>query len=390
MSLNRKNWKLSTQINHPEEVSLKEGNRPLIAPVVNSAKFVISEKHSLNEQFIYGRVGNPTLRQLELTLGEIQKKDECIVVSSGIGAITGTILGLLKSGDHMITFRELYKPSRVFIRDILPNYNISSTFLSLNNLSDLEKNIIQDKTRLIYFESPSNPNLQIADIPFLISIARKHNLIIVMDGTFGGLHQHTEFDLDIIIHSLTKFANGHGDVIAGSIAGKKDIVGKIKEMVMYLGAHLDPQATYLIQRGLKTYMLRYERQTETAQKMAEYLQKQPGVTKVYYPGLEIDLNYKTTKSHMKSFGSVISFEIDSKMFSTSEEFCQRLKLIQVAVSLGSTETIICPTLAFFGLDLSEVERKEMGINSHSFRLSIGIEDFDDLKNDLHQAFRVQY
>ena len=170
----RKNWKLSTRLNHPERITPAKDNPPLLAPIYQSVKFVVSEETTYGNQFIYTRLANPSLRQLEMILAELQNKEECIVLSSGIAAITGALLSLLKSGDHIITFRELYKPARIFIRDMLPRFGIEASILKLTQLDELEKAIIPGKTKIIHFESPTNPNLDIADIDRIIKIARKH------------------------------------------------------------------------------------------------------------------------------------------------------------------------------------------------------------------------
>lgn len=387
MSDERKNWDINTRLNHPPEVKIHEGNRPLIQPIYQSAKFTPSEDFPYWDQFIYSRISNPTTRQLELTLAEIQKKEDCIVYGSGIAAITSTLLSLLKSGDHLISFRELYKPARMFIKDYLPSYGITHTFLTLSDLSVLENSIIPGKTKLIHFESPSNPNLDIADIQEIIRIARKHNVLVSMDGTFAGLHQHTQYDIDIMIQSLTKFANGHGDVIAGSVAGKKEIIKRIREVSLYIGASLDPHAAYLIERGLKTYMLRYERQTKTAFEVANFLSTHPKVRMVRYPGLEGHARHDLAKKQMNDMGAVVAFEIAGEVAASADKFCHKLKLIQLAASLGAAESIICPTLTFFGLDLSEEDKKAIGINSHTLRLSVGLESSSDIIADLEEALR---
>lgn len=383
--MKRNEWKTNTKLNHPVRVDLHPGNIPLVAPIYQSAKFSPTEDAPMGDQFIYSRASNPTTRQLELSLAEFQKKDECVVMASGIAGITGTFLALMKSGDHIITFTELYKPARMFIRDMLPKFGISHTLISLKNTSELEKAIIPGKTKMIHFESPTNPNLDIADIEQIIKIARKHNVIVSMDGTFGGLHQHTQFDIDIMIQSLTKFGNGHGDVLAGCVAGKKDLIKSIREMSIYLGATLDPHAAYLIERGLKTYMLRYERQTKNALEVARFLEKHPKVKKVMYPGLESHSQHQLAKKQMEHMGAVVSFEVDPSVCESSEKFCYSLDLIQFTASIGSTESIICPTLAFFGGDLTPEERLQLGISSHSMRLSVGLEDPEDLIQDLSNA-----
>lgn len=385
MGQERATWSINTKLNHPQAVKILEGNKPLIQPIYHSAKFTPSSDHPYWDQFIYGRVANPTTRELELTLAEIQGREECVVVSSGIAALTGTFLALLKQGDHILTFRELYKPARVYIKEVLPRYGISHSILSLARLDELENEILKHKTKLIHFESPSNPNLEIADIQKILTIAHKHNVLVSMDGTFAGLHQHTEFNVDIMIHSLTKFGNGHGDVIAGCMSGKKELMKTIREMSIYLGPTLDPQASYLIERGLKTYMLRYERQTKNAEKIAHFLSQHPKVKTVRYPGLTEHPGHQLAKKQMKDMGATVSFELNSTVSLTADKFCHTMNLIQLAASLGATESIICPTQTFFGLDLSEKDREEMGINPRSLRLSVGLEDVEDLIQDLKQA-----
>jgi methionine-gamma-lyase len=377
-----KNWKINTRLNHPQRVTPAPSNLPLLAPIYQSVKFVVSEELTYGNQFIYSRISNPTLRQLEISLADLQNKEDCVVFGSGIAAISGLLLGLLKSGDHIITFRELYKPGRVFIRDMLPKFGIESTILKLTELDALEKAIIPGKTKLIHFESPTNPNLDIADIEHIIKIARKHNLLVSMDGTFAGIHQHTEFDIDLMIHSLTKYGNGHGDVLAGSLAGSKALIAQIRQMTIMLGATLDPQAANLIERGLKTYMLRYERHAKNAVKVAEFLNSHPKIKKVYFPGLPEHRGHELAKKQMKEMGAVVSFVLDESAGLNADQFAHKLKLIQFAVSLGATESIICPTHLFFGDDLNAEDKADMGIGPYSLRLSVGLEDAEDIIEDL--------
>lgn len=377
----RSQWSLNTKLNHPKRIMPREDNPSTVAPIYQSVKFSVSPDVNYHDQFIYTRISNPTLQQLEILLAEIQKREECIVFGSGIAAITNALLGVLEAGDHMISFRELYKPARVFIKETLPRFGISSTLLKLSEIDRLEQAIIPGKTKLIHFESPSNPNLEIADVQKIIDVARKHKVLVSMDGTFGGLHQHTQFDIDIVIQSLTKYANGHGDVLAGSVSGKASALKRIKHMSIALGATLDPHAAYLIERGLKTYKLRYERQTQNAQIIAKFLATHPKVKRVYYPGLIEHRGHDLAKKQMSDMGAMLAFEIEPSV-GTADEFCHRLNLIQFAVSLGSTETLIASTHFFFGDDLSSEDKKEMGINLHSLRLSVGIEEPEDVILDL--------
>lgn len=382
---NRETWNETTLLNHPRKVPLLQGNDPLVAPIHQSVKFQIAEEFSYHEQFIYSRVSNPTLRQLEETLAEIQKTEACMVLASGIAAISVALLGVLRSGDHVIAFREMYKPARILIRDVLGQYGITSSILNLGDFDQLEKAIVPGKTRLVHFESPSNPNLEIADIEKIVGIAKSHNLLVSMDGTFAGLHQHRERGVDLMIHSLTKFASGHGDVLAGSIAGEKHLIAKIRNLGHLIGASLDPHAAFLVLRGLKTYMLRYDRQTRSAQTIAEFLQSHPLVEQVFYPGLPTHKGFELARKQMTDMGGIVSFILKDSGSIKAKKLCHALKLIQFSISLGSTESVICPTADFFGDDLGPQDRKEIGINDRSLRLSVGLEDPKDLIADIAAA-----
>jgi cystathionine beta-lyase/cystathionine gamma-synthase len=374
------NWDLITKLNHPKFIDLKPGNHPLIQPIYHSAKFTPSSDFSYTDQFLYSRVSNPTTRQLEVLLAETMLKDDCLCFSSGMAALANTFLSLLKAGDHVISFKEIYRPSRSFFREILPHFNISSDLIHLDEMDDLHRFIKPGKTKLIHFESPTNPNLEIADIDKIIKFARINNILVSMDATFGGIHQHLEYDLDILVHSLTKFANGHGDVIAGSVSGKNEIIKKIRDFSIYSGAALDPASAGQILRGLKTYPLRFEHQTRTAQILFEFLSHNSAIKKVFYPQCDL------AKKQMKQMGSVISFELDSKIIRASD-FCHRLKLIKLAPSLGSTESLCAPSKLFFGMDLTEAELLKMGLNDYTIRLSVGLEHWQDLISDLENAFK---
>lgn len=383
MSVDRSKLHETTKTTHLPEVSIPQGNRPILPPIYQTAKFSLAEGIPSSAQFIYTRVSNPTLRELELSLSELQHTEDCIVVGSGMAAITGTIMGLLKTGDHLISFRETYRPARIFFRQLIGRFGMSATVLSLSDLSKVEA-AITPKTKILYFETPTNPHLDIADVRKIVAIAKKHNLITVMDATFGGPHQHRDLGVDVFVQSLTKYVNGHGDVIAGSIAGKKSIVSEIRQMTINLGATLDPHAAWLIQRGLKTFHLRYERAAATAMSVAQYLEKHPKIRKVYYPGLPSHPGHELAKSQMSSMGGIVSFEIDPSA-GTAFDFVHKVNLLQYTASVGSAESLICPTATFFGDDLSEAEAREMGHNSQSLRISVGLEHADDLIADLAQA-----
>ena len=373
----------STRLTHSPDVPLPEGNWPILSPIFQTAKFRLGDEVPLSSQYAYTRVSNPTLRELELSLAELQKTEDCIVVASGMAAITGAILGLMKSGDHLITFLETYRPARIFTRKTLDRFGMKTSVLSLSDLTNLES-LITPKTRIIYFESPTNPHLEIADIRKIISVAKKNNILVLMDATFGGPHQHTDLGVDVLIQSLTKYANGHGDVIAGAISGNKSVIHEIRQTTINLGATLDPHAAFLIHRGLKTYFLRYERAATSAMVVAEFLEKHPQVKKVIYPGLRSHPGHELAQSQMSSMGGILALEVNPKA-GTALEICHRLKLIQFTASVGSGETLICPTALFFGDDLSPEELSQMGLNPYTLRISVGLEHPEDLISDLRAA-----
>ncbi len=371
---------MSTLLNHPPRVNLKEGNNPIIAPIYQTAKFVMTQEMPYSDQFIYTRVSNPTLTQLEMTLSLLQGEEESVVFASGLAAITNSMLGLLKNGDHLLFFREIYRPARVFFNQTIKDFGIDSTMIPLGDFDLLEKSVRPGKTKLLYFESPTNPNVEIADITKLREFCDKHKILLVMDNTLAGPHQHHGFGIDLFIHSLTKFVNGHGDVIAGAAIGKSSLIKKIRPMAITLGATLDPHAAYLVQRGLRTYELRYSRQTQTAAELAAWFKTHKFVKKVYYPEGEL------AQKQMKDMGAIVSLELDPACGMTAQEFSHRLKLMQFAVSLGSSETLINPTLIFLGDDLSQKDREEMGINPYSLRISVGLENVQDIKADFDSGF----
>ncbi len=370
---------LSTFLNHPPRFTPASNNQPIIAPIYQTAKFVMHDTAPYGEQFLYTRVSNPTLTELEMTLAKMQGVDEGIVFGSGMAAITHTILGLVKTGDHILYFREIYRPTRVFFSQTCSRFGIESTMSPMGDFDQLEKNVRPGKSKILYFESPSNPNLMVAEIKKLRDFADKHKLLLVMDNTLAGPHQHKATGVDLFIHSLTKFANGHGDVVAGAVLGRTELIKKIKPMAITLGATLDPHAAFLIQRGLRTYLLRYEKQTQNAQALATYLRSEKKVKKVYYPDSEL------ARSQMKDLGAIVSVELDPAFGMTAQKFSHKVKLIQIAASLGSTETLINPTEIFFADDLSKKDREEMGLNQYSLRISVGLEDIEDIIRDFQNT-----
>jgi len=380
-----------TRVNHPPSVKVPEDNRPLVAPIYQSVKFTFddveeSQRHSRKERegFVYSRVENPTLRQLELTLAELQQREACLVTASGVSAVLLPLLALCKQGDHIICFAEMYQPTRYTVRRLLGRYGVRHTMLSIEDTEGIERTLAATPTRLVVFETPSNPMLKIADIERITSAAREHGALTVLDNTFAGFHNHGQFDIDIFVHSLTKYASGHGDVMGGAVIASKQLIDAMRPDFIVTGATLDPHAAFLIQRGLKTYVLRYERQCANAQRIAEFLAARKDVQAVHFPWLPTHPQHALARKQMHDSGSIVTFELAGDR-ERARRFANALELFAISASLGSTESLVQPGELMRPRDLNETERAWAGVTDTTIRLSVGIEDADDLIEDLTQA-----
>lgn len=388
---------LSTRVNHPPRLKLKDWNLPSAQPIFQAAKFTVDSlegwidrcheaRESGEELFLYSRISNPTIRELEMLLAEIQDREDALVVGSGMAAISATLIALLSPGDEVILFKESYQPSRTVVRSLLARFGVKHQILSITESASIEAALSHSlephQKRILFFESPTNPICRIADIEMLCSLAKKHNALTLLDNTFAGIHQHGDTPVDLMVHSLTKYAAGHGDVTAGAILGPRSLLSKIRETGILLGATLDPHAAFLIQRGLKTYGLRYSAQCRGALEVAQFLERHPGIEKVFYPGLESDSGFALAKKQMKETGAVLSLQLRSL---SAEQFISRLQLFAFTVSLGATESLATPVLPLYGSDLSESEKAACALTPRTVRLSIGLEDPKDLIADLSQA-----
>jgi len=384
--------KRPTRLNHPPTVDVPADNRPLVAPIYQSVKFTFDtieeqQRKSRGERdgYSYSRVSNPTLRQLELTLAELQQRESCLVTASGIAAVHLALLALCKQGDHVIFFAEMYQPTRHIVRRILGRFGVRSTMLSIVDTAAIERTLAHTPTRLVVFETPSNPVLKIADVELIAAAARKHGALTVLDNTFAGFHNYGQFDIDVFVHSLTKYASGHGDVMGGAIIANKPLIDAMRADYVVSGATLDPHAAFLIQRGLKTYALRYERQCENAMRVARFLAGRPEVTALQFAGLESHPQHELAKRQMHDFGTLVTFDLKGDRAS-ARKFSEALQLFAISASVGSTESLVQPGELMRPRDMNEQERAWAGISDSTIRLSIGIEDIDDLLSDLTRAF----
>src|SRR5688572_17412707 len=368
-----------TRVNHPPEVRVPEDNRPLVAPIYQSVKFTMdsvaeAEKYNRGERdgFVYSRVSNPTLRQLELTLAELQGRDACLLTASGVAAVNLALLSLCKQGDHVIVFAEMYQPTRYMVRRLLARYGVQHTMLSIEDTDRLESTLEQKPTRLLVFESPSNPLLKIADIQRITTAARKCGALTVLDNTFAGFHNHGQLDIDIFVHSLTKYASGHGDVMGGAVIASSELTAAMQRDFVIMGATLDPHAAFLIQRGMKTYFLRYQQQASNARTIADWLSQQRTVARVHFPGLSSHPRHAIAARQMQDFGSIITMDLTDN--ADPVRFCEALKYFAISASLGSTESLVQPGQLMKPRDLNEEERRWASVTDRTVRLSIGVED----------------
>ena len=384
--------KKRTLVTHPPSVEVPPDNRPLVAPIYQSVKFTFdSVDESLaffkgdRPGFYYSREDNPTLRQLELTLAELQGREACVLTGSGIAALSMPMIALLKTGDHVVYFAEMYHPTRVLVGRVLKRYGVSSTMLSIDDLDGLERTLAATPTRLVVFESPTNPVLKIADLERLTATARRHGALTLLDNTLAGFHNHGQYDVDLFAHSLTKYASGHGDVMGGAVIGRAALIDAMRgEINAILGPTLDPHAAYLVQRGLKTYYVRREAQCRNALAVAEYLAAKPQVQRVRYPGLAGHAGADLARRQMHDSGTIVTIDLAGGI-DAGTRFCEALELFAISASLGSTESLAVPPALQQPRGMTAEQQRWTDIGPGTVRLSIGLEDPDDLIADLVQA-----
>lgn len=374
-------YKLETRCIHNQE----NKNQPFGAVSVPIYQTAIFSHPGIGESsgYDYSRESNPTRASLENIISELEGAQDTVACSSGMAAIS-ICLSLFKTGDHIICSEDLYGGSVRMFRQ----YEERGLRFSYTNTSELEniKKLIIPETKAFYIETPSNPTMQITDLLALKQLANEHDILIIVDNTFLSPYFQTPIQLgaDLVIHSGTKFLNGHNDVIAGFLCSKdQNLAEKIRFLYKTVGSCLSPFDSYLMIRGIKTLAIRQERQQENAIQIAKWLQSRKEIVKVYYPGLKEHPGYEVNQRQARGSGSMISFQVDSK--ETAEKILKKVGLITYAESLGGVETLITyPMIQTHG-DVPKEMRERLGINERFLRMSIGIENIEDLIEDLEQA-----
>ena len=337
--------------------------------------------------YIYSRLGNPTTTQLEQTVAALEGTEAAAATATGMGAVSAALLANLSAGDHLIASKAVYGCSFALMSHMLTKFGIEVTFVDMTepaNISDA----VQENTKVIFLESPINPNLVVLDLAEIGAIAKRHNLLSIVDNTFltPYLQQPKQFGFDLIIHSATKYLNGHGDVVAGIICGSEELISHIKLTALKdIGATMSPHDAWLIIRGLKTLAVRMDRHCSNAQTIAEHLEAHPLIKKVYYPGLPSHDGYKFIGSQMKGAGGVIAFELEGSL-EDGAYFIDQMSLFSIAVSLGDADSRIQHPASMTHSPYTQEERLPAGISDTLIRISVGLEHTDDLIADLNQAF----
>ena len=375
--------------------TLKNLYGTLAMPIYQTSTFIFDSAEQGGRRFaleeagyIYTRLGNPTTTVLENKIAVLEEGEAGVAMSSGMGAISSTLWTVLKAGDHIVTDKTLYGCTFALMNHGLTKFGIEVTFVDTSNLDEV-KNAMKKNTRVVYLETPANPNLKIVDLEALSKIAHTNpNTLVIVDNTFATPYMQKPLKLgaDIVVHSVTKYINGHGDVIAGLVVTNKELADQIRFVGLkdMTGAVLGPQDAYYIIRGMKTFEIRMERHCANAKKVVEFLNKHPKIEKVYYPGLETHPGYEIAKKQMKDFGAMISFELKGG-FEAGKTLLNNLKLCSLAVSLGDTETLIQHPASMTHSPYTKEEREAAGITDGLVRLSVGLENVEDIIADLEQG-----
>jgi len=360
--------------------------RSVTMPIFQSSTYIFEEEVQYTD-VKYGRLTNtPNHQTLCEKIADLEGGEAGLVTSSGMSAISTALLAMVKSGGHLLAQDNLYGGTYYFLRDDFPSWGREVTLFSLEESNSIEKQI-RSNTRAIYVETISNPLLKVPDFEQIVSLARKHKLLAIIDNTFASPYNFNPIALgfDLVLHSATKYLNGHSDVLAGAVVGSREQIEKIRTLLCHLGPCLDPHACFLLNRGLKTLGPRVRQHNESAYLLAQHLSQFKSVEKVYYPGLSTHPDHGKAKKYFKGFGGMLSFDFRG----TPEELEKRLKKLKlpfVAPSLGGVETLVTRPSTTSHSGISPEERGQLKIGDTLVRVSVGLEDVQDLMEDFSQAF----
>lgn len=366
---------------------------PVVPPIYQTSTFRFKDSaHGAAlfkgevDGYIYTRMKNPTIEALENAMAELEGGHKALGCASGMSAVSTTLIALLKSGDHIVCSKSVYGPTNTFINTILSKFGVEATFVDSEFAEEVEK-AMKPNTKVVYVETPGNPTMSITDLEAVSKIAHKRGALVVVDNTFmsPALQQPFAFGVDIVLHSMTKFLNGHADVVGGVVVVKdEEMYLKMRKVLNQHGGVIDPFNSFLVHRGLKTLSIRMQRHCENTLPIAEYLEKHPKVKWVRFPGLKSHPQYEVGLKQHKGHGGMISFELNGG-YKAGEILMNSVRFCQLAVSLGGVETLIQHPASMTHLTMGEEARKAAGITEGLIRLSVGIENVKDILADLEQA-----
>jgi methionine-gamma-lyase len=383
-------WADATRAIHGGEWKHGE-NAPVTTPIVRTSNFNFASTAELkrfaegkSKAYLYTRYGNPTLAVVERKIADMENAEAALVTASGMAAISSALLTVLKSGDELIATRQLYGGSFRLFRDTLPRLGIRTHHVEAD-LAGVDS-LVNEKTRALYVESPTNPILRLVDLKKAVGLARKHKLVSLIDSTFGSpvLQKPLEMGFDLVLHSATKYLGGHSDIVAGAVAGSRAWVERVRETMIYLGGSMDPDPAYLLIRGLKTLEVRVRRQCDSAMTVARFLDRHPKVACVHYPGLPSHPDHRLARRQMRGFGGMLAFDPKGGL-AAARRFCDRTRIFLLAASLGGVESLIVLPIYTSHYRMSAAELAAAGVEPGTVRVSVGLEDPADLVEDLRQA-----
>ncbi|MCQ6276136.1 methionine gamma-lyase [Bacillus sp. V3B] len=391
--MKEKQLRFETAVIHTDYES-EETLGSLVPPIYQTSTFTFESAEQgenrfsgMEEGFVYSRLGNPTVKVLEERIATLEKGEAALAFSSGMAAVSAVLVALTKTGDHILCSKGVYGCTFSLMQILHDKYKIDHDFSLMDSKQAIEQ-AIQPNTTCIYIETPINPTMKLVDLKMVAEIANKKGIPVVVDNTFCTPYLQTPLTLgcDVVIHSATKFIGGHGDVIAGLVIGSKEFIQIVSRTTQKdFGGIISPFDAWLLLRGLKTLPIRMDRHCENAKKLFDFLHHHPKIEHIFYPGNQTDIDYPIMKKQMKNPGGLISFSVKGTK-KTAQLFMNQLKLIKIAVSLGDAETLIQHPNTMTHSVIPVKERRKMGIEDNLLRLSVGLEAWEDIKEDLEQAF----
>jgi cystathionine beta-lyase/cystathionine gamma-synthase len=366
---------------------------PVTSAIVRSSTFTLASTEELklwaegkSKAFMYTRDGNPTLASAAKKIAALEGAEDAVVTSSGMAAISSTLLSFLSQGDELISTAQVYGGAYRLMRDIFPRFGITVRHVPAS-LEDIEK-LVSPRTKALYVETPTNPTLCLVDLRKASAFAHQHRLISIVDNTFATpmLQNPIDFGFDMVVHSVTKGLSGHSDLLGGVAAGNAECVKRVRHMISCFGGCMDPEVAFLLMRGIKTLGVRLARQSETALRVAKFLEKHRKVARVHYPGLKSHRDHQLAKKQMRGFGSMLAFDLKGGL-PAARKFCDRVKLFLLAASLGGVESLVILPIYGSHYNMNKDELRRSGVQPGTVRVSIGLEDAQDLMADIQQALR---